>query len=107
MWYSAPKVQNATIVLKAPSHSPPSMGRLWMARSQASPPWVSRRVAAIGDGVSWLTPCKLKAKPKRSLEPAKPEKMSLGEGRLCANAHSSVPAHHALYRNSLNAHSFQ
>ena len=90
MWCSAPKVQNATIVHKSPASK---RKVLCLARAQASLPWVWHCVTAIGDGVSWLTPCKLKAKPKRSLEPAKPEKMSLGEGRLCASTHSSVPAH--------------
>ena len=41
----------------------------------------ARRKSAIGDGVSWTTPCK-RGEAERSLEIAKPRAKSLGEGRL-------------------------
>ena len=38
--------------------------------------------SAIGDGISWTTPCKRRRSLKRSLETAEAKAMSLREGRL-------------------------
>ena len=50
----------------------------WMEENKKSGGWdVRASKSAIGDGISWTTPCK-RGEAERSLETAKPKAMSLG-----------------------------